>query len=528
MSTQQVQEVEIKDLQAKSEAILSRLESARNFVANQGQIESLIEQAVENHPDGNLPSDVKSKVFQSVPIVASMKIGADKASENHYEFRVAANDPRNKENTPTEKEQEFLTQFERDPNLDQIVWENEDAEQLWVMRPIRLSEQDGCLICHGHPSTSPWGNGKDILGYPMENWKDGKMHGMFAVRSDLRPAKAQATAVAWTIVKWSLFLLVVAVGGSAILVGRPLGRFVNMIRDTSIELTDIATELASSARVVRSNSDTLADGAARQAASLEETSAAVTELAASAEENASTSQRAHATALEAKGEAEAGSQDASKMRHSLGELREASNEMAEIIRTIESVAFQTKLLALNAGVEAARAGDAGKGFAVVAEEVGTLAQKTAEAASKTDERIRRSMEMTKTGAGAADQVSEGLERIQDRVQGATELVHHIAVASSEQSRTTAQVRSALTQIDQVTQQNAASAEEASSAANVLSEQAEAIQSQIQGLRQLVGSGGSGSSARPPRAKGPSIPMDDDETGQNQSVVSKLKFWDKAA
>ena len=529
VSTHQVHDVEVEDLQSKSEAILSRLESARNFVANQGQIESLIERAVEDHPSGTLPKDVRQQIFMSVPIVASMKIGADNAVENNYEFRVTANDPRNPENEPTEKEEEFLSQFEHDPDLEQIVWENEDAEQLWVMRPIRLSEQDGCLLCHGHPSTSPWGNGKDILGYPMENWPDGQMHGMFAIRSDLRPAKARATAVAWTIVKWSLFLLFVAVAGSAVLVGRPLGRFVNLIRTTSSELTDIASELASSARAVRQNSDTLADGAARQAASLEETSAAVTELSASAEENAVTSQRAHATALEAKNEAESGSRDASGMRRSLGELREASNEMAEIIRTIESVAFQTKLLALNAGVEAARAGDAGKGFAVVADEVGTLAQKTAEAASKTDERIRRSMEMTKSGASAADQVSEGLERVQERVQSATEMVQHIAVASSEQSRTTAQVRTALTQIDQVTQQNAATAEEASSAANVLAEQADAIQSQIEGLRKLVGSGGAHSSAtQSRRSQAPSIPMDDDEDGRNRSIASKLKFWDRAA
>lgn len=488
VSTVQVKRIAIEDLETKSEAILSRLESARSYVARQGMIDDLIATAVAEHPDGNLPRETREEIMRTVPIYASMQVGQDQAAENHYEFRIAAENPRNEENAPSSVEREFLARFEADPGLEQLVWNSEETDELWVMRPIRLSAADGCLMCHGHPSTSPWGNGKDILGYPMENWSDGQIHGMFAIRSKLAPVRAEANSVALTIAKWSFLLLLGAVAASAVLVGRPLGRFVAQIRQTAARLRGVAEELHASAGIVRQNSDTLAMGAARQAASIEETSAAVTELAASAEENAAVSERAHRAAAQAAEQANAGARDAVKMRDALGTMTEAGAEMAEIIRTIESVAFQTKLLALNAGVEAARAGELGKGFAVVADEVGTLAHRSAEAAKRTDERIRRTMELVGMGAESANLVTEGLAQIQVQVGDTTGLVEHISTASAEQSRTTAQVRSALTQIDQVTQQNAAASEEASSAAAILAEQADSIHGEIVGLLELVSRG----------------------------------------
>ncbi len=172
-----------KALIEKSRAILSRLEVGRNYVANMNILPSLIEETKQRFPNGTYPDDHRARILRAVPVYAAFQLGKDGASEEHYSFRVAALNPRKSENKANETEAQWLSRFQNDRNLKEIVEKTPDSSAIQVIRPVRLNEP--CLTCHGKPETSPWGNGKDILGLPMENMAVGDLKGIFVISSDL-------------------------------------------------------------------------------------------------------------------------------------------------------------------------------------------------------------------------------------------------------------------------------------------------------------------------------------------------------
>ena len=247
-----------------------------------------------------------------------------------------------------------------------------------------------------------------------------------------------------------------------------------------------ADQTTSSAGQVSSSSQSLAQGASEQAASLEETTASMEEMASMTNQNADNAAQAKKLAETAWNNAETGTEAMNRMSMAIDDIKKSSDETAKIIKTIDEIAFQTNLLALNAAVEAARAGEAGKGFAVVAEEVRNLAQRSAEAARSTSGMIADSVKNADNGVAISKEVAEALSEIAEGSRKVNDLIGEIAAASNEQSQGIEQINTAISQMDQVTQSNAASAEESASASEELSAQAEELNGMVQELQAIIG------------------------------------------
>jgi methyl-accepting chemotaxis protein len=221
-------------------------------------------------------------------------------------------------------------------------------------------------------------------------------------------------------------------------------------------------------------------------------------MASMTKQNADNAQQASALAVETRQAADTGSESMQKMDSAIHEIQRSSDETAKIIKVIDDIAFQTNLLALNAAVEAARAGEAGKGFAVVAEEVRNLAMRSAEAAKNTSNMIEESVKNANHGVDIAGEVGKVLAGIVESIGKTTDLVTEIAAASQEQAQGIDQVNTAIAQMDQVTQQNAANAEETASASEELSAQAEVMNDVVNQLVTIVG-GATARAGHPKRA-----------------------------
>jgi methyl-accepting chemotaxis protein len=298
--------------------------------------------------------------------------------------------------------------------------------------------------------------------------------------------KAEAFAARNAIV----FLMSVVVGASvaaivlvAVLVTRSITRPINR---AIAGLTQGAEQVSAASSQLSAASQSLAEGSTEQAAGLEETSSSLEEMASMTKQNADNAAQARTLAGEARSSAAKGNQSMGRMTEAIGEIQKSSNETAKIIKVIDEIAFQTNLLALNAAVEAARAGEAGKGFAVVAEEVRNLAMRSAEAARNTAELIEQSVKNSQNGVNITSEVAKVLGEITTSTQRVNDLVEEIAAASQEQSQGIDQVNMAVAQMDKVTQQNAANAEESASASEELSSQAESMNAVVNELATLVG------------------------------------------
>ncbi len=262
-------------------------------------------------------------------------------------------------------------------------------------------------------------------------------------------------------------------------------RIVKVLRRIIESLQEGAEQVASASGQVSSASQSLAEGATEQAAGLEETSSSLEEMSAMTKQNADNAQQANTLSSDAQQSAQEGSEAMLRMSQAIDDIQKSSDETAKIIKVIDEIAFQTNLLALNAAVEAARAGEAGKGFAVVAEEVRNLAMRSADAAKNTADMIEESVKNAKNGVTISAEVSKTLEEIVNGVQKTSDLVGEISAASDEQAQGIDQVNTAVNQMDKVTQQNAANAEESASASEELSAQAEQMLMAVQDLAGLV-------------------------------------------
>jgi methyl-accepting chemotaxis protein len=302
----------------------------------------------------------------------------------------------------------------------------------------------------------------------------------------------------------SVVLISVALGVALIVAGLLSRQIVlsttRVLRDLAGNLDQGATQTASAARQVASASQTLSSGASEQAASVEETSASLEEISSMIRSTADNAEKAKALAGEAHAVAQSGSRTMVEMTQAMAAIDSSSAEVAKIVKNIDEIAFQTNILALNAAVEAARAGEAGAGFAVVADEVRSLAQRSAAAAKETANKIEAAIASTKNGSINCARVGESLTQIAGKVSSTDALVAEIATAAREQAQGIEQINTAITQMDQVTQSNSASAEESASAAEELDAQAASLKDMVDRLRQLVGGAAAVPALIPPPAR----------------------------
>jgi len=251
-------------------------------------------------------------------------------------------------------------------------------------------------------------------------------------------------------------------------------------------LSSVSQDMHEKANGFTATSTQLADGASQQAASIEETSASLEEITSMTRRNAESANNAKQVATATRASVDQGTAGMQRMTGAMDGIKSSSAEISKIIKTIDEIAFQTNILALNAAVEAARAGEAGAGFAVVAEEVRALAQRSATAARETSDKIEVALQKSEEGARTSVEVAGMLAQIVDQVRKMDTLVAEIANASGEQSEGLAQITKAMTEMDRVTQSNAATAEESASVANELSAQSTELGEAVQQLNVFTG------------------------------------------
>ena len=518
----------------KSTAIHLRLDAATGYIGNQGGLIPVIERMKSKYKSADqITKEDKEIILKQVPIVAAMKIGAKDSDLDDYKFQIFSDAPRNEGNNATPEELVIFKKFEADPNLKEHIMNT--GEFITVYRPVRLTKALGCFACHGDPKESPWGNGRDILGYKMENWQEGKLHGVFAIKTEIAKVikkESDKTILSSTMI---LTLLIFTGAGCALCIAILMVKGpIENLNNVASYLNESGDRVSSAASQIASASEQLSQATTQQAASLQETSSSIEEISSMINANTENAKQSSIISEQSLTTAERGKVVVSQMIKAIGDIstsnteimnqvNETNKEIENIVKiineigaktkVINDIVFQTKLLSFNASVEAARAGEQGKGFAVVAEEVGNLAAMSGTAALEITNMLDGSIKAVETivrgskekigklilngkdkveaGTRVAHECEEVLSEIVNSVASVSKMVIEISTASQEQAQGVYEITKAIAQLDKVTQQNTSNSAESADAAGSLSGQAKMLNSLVQKLVQTIEGGAGG-------------------------------------
>jgi len=417
-------------------------------------------------------------IYPTVPVVAAWNAVGKAAVVEGYEFRVPAFHARNPKNAPTPDEERILNLLQSQ-NLPEYFQVDQSANLITFARPVKLTAD--CLMCHGDPAHSLSGDGKDILGFQMENWKTGDPHGAFILHTSLDRVD---TIVRDGLIQTLLWLipLSLAMGIAVYII---ITKSTRRLQTLTESVTSGSSDLSGAAAQISAQSQNLARGASQQAGSLEETSAAAEQITAMARENGDSARQAAEEMKEVSKHVHQSDQSLTDLIASMSEINDSSAKIAKIIKVIDEISFQTNILALNAAVEAARAGEAGAGFAVVADEVRSLAQRSANAAKDTATLIEESLTKSNEGSAKLSLVIKVFSGIGESADKVKTLIDGVSDGSTEQTRGIEQVLRAIQEMDKLTQASAANAQEGAATSEELSAQAEAMNAIALELKSVV-------------------------------------------
>ncbi|HEY5563650.1 MAG TPA: methyl-accepting chemotaxis protein [Clostridiaceae bacterium] len=257
------------------------------------------------------------------------------------------------------------------------------------------------------------------------------------------------------------------------------------LRNASKDIGEGTYQVAVASGQLFGSSQQLAEANDKLAESIQETSVTLEETLSMVKQNSESTKNASLLTLKAKEAADKGNIDMQEMMHSMSEIKKSSGEISKIIKVIDEIAFQINLLALNAAVEAARAGDAGMGFAVVADEVRNLARRSAQAAKDTENIIEGNITLSQAGYEVSQKVGVSLSEIMRYSNDVNLLMDSISNSSRAQTQGITEINKAITQMENVTQNNASSADEVASASEELNSQAESLTEVVSELAKVI-------------------------------------------